>query len=252
MSGKFILICVLILSFLGFGYFYKSHYYPESALPSDPVAAKRKTCSDVFVQIEALPSCNAKLDEFQKNWKMCQGEHVTYREGLILYNDYYFDLVDCFMHEKNEAKASEVLNLLEKIPPWQHGGPTDCPVSEEARARLESIHFPENTCIKDTDLRSWVGTSPDFSENFLKQMTLKNHSLSFGVFNSDDICFTPISRIASEVEKHRHLVAGDVDSEEHDTRNVFMVDPETGKPQLVIVMGEENGCLFVSGVFTTN
>ena len=254
MKSQFALLCIVIVAFLGFGYYYKQQYYPAGAetLAPELALAKARACAEAFEKIEVRPNCESKLEDFQKHWSDCNDQKVNYRETVFSYNDYYFQIVDCFVEEKKEARAIEVLHQIEKLPKWQRLGPTDCSITDETKARLESLSFADNVCLKETDLQSWVGTSPDLSADLLKQMALRNHTLSCGSYNSDDICFCPLELISKVTSQHKNLLVTEVEATEHGTKHIKMVNSKTGKNELILEMKDQSGCLFISSVYSAS
>ncbi len=252
MKSKFFLFCLVSLVFLAFGYFYQQRYYPAGveSLPPDVAAAKAKACTEAFAKIEERPSCDAKLEDFQKHWADCNDQKVPYRETVFSYNDYYFQIVDCYVAEGKDAKATALLHQIEKLPQWQRLGPTDCSIPEETKARLESLSFPESTCLKEAELQSWVGSSPDLSEIFLKKMALRDHTLSCGSYNSDDICFCPLDIIAKVTGQHKNLLVTEVEATDHLAKQIHLVNSQTGKRELILELNEQAGCLFLSAVYS--
>lgn len=254
MKSKFVLLCLAITTFLVLGYFYKQHYYPSGidALTPDMAAAKAKACTEAFEKMEARPSCEGKLLYFQGHWDECNDQKVSYRENIFSYSDYYFEIVDCLVAEGKDAKATEVLHQIEKLPPWRRLGPTDCSIPDETKARIESLSFPDNTCLKEADLQSWVGTSPDLSGDLIKQLALRNHSLSCGTFNSDDICFTPLDTISKFTRQNKNLVVAEVEATDHAAKHIHFVNPDTGRKALILQMSEQGGCLFLSAIYSVD
>ena len=252
MKSKFVILCVAITAFLICGYFYKQHYYPSGVekLAPDLEAAKIKACAEAFEKIEARPSCEGKLIYFQSHWDECNDQKVSYRENIFSYSDYYFEIVDCFVTEGKSDKATEVLHQIEKLPKWRRMGPTDCSIADETKARLEALSFPDNTCLKESDLQSWVGTSPDLSADFLKQLAFRNHNLSCGTYNSDDICFTPLDLITKFTSQHKNLLVSEVEATDHLGKHIHMVNADTGQKELILELSQQNGCLFLSGILS--
>lgn len=252
MKSKFLILCVALVAFFAFGYWYQQRFYP---LGSDKLslkvnADKEKICTELFEKIDNRPSCDGKLSEFKEHWSQCNDQKVTYRENIFSFNDYYFEIVDCFVAEGKDDKATALLKEIEKLPHWERVGPTNCSNTDEAKARIEALSFPDNTCIKESDLQSWVGTSPDLSEGLLKQITARNHTLSCGSYNSDDICFCPLQMIAKVTTEHRNLLVSEIETSENRSRKIHLVSAESGKEQLIVEMSEKNGCLFLSAVYS--
>lgn len=250
MKSKFVIVSVIFASFLAFGYLYQQHYYPAGKMVSaDAALAKAKACTEAFEKIQTRPSCEAKLTEFQTYYPDCNDQSVSYREEVFSYNDYYFELVDCFVAEGKDQQAADLLHKIEKIPSWQRLGPTDCSPKQETRARLEALNFGTNTCIKESDLQAWVGTSPELTQGLLRELSAKNHTLSCGTYNSDDICFCALEVIGRVTGASRKLLVTEIETVENNRKQVHLVNSETGKKELILEMSRENGCLFLSAVY---